>query len=81
MTSFSALDVRLITALQVLQVLGRLRAFPRYAIEVARRLPLVSKCRPASGRPPVRNLVDPLYEFEPTFFGQAAGALVVLVMG
>ena len=52
---------------------------------------------PAGGRSPVRNLVDPYifcshlsglnfalgasYEFEPTFFGQAAGALVVLVMG
>ena len=50
----------------------------------------------ASGRSPVRNLLDPYifshlsglnfalgasYGFEPTFFGQAAGALVVLVMG
>ena len=59
--------------------------------------PFFAECRPASGRPPVRNLVDPYifcshlsglnfalgasYEFEPTFFGQAAGALVVLVMG
>ena len=48
-----------------------------------------AECRPASGRPPVRNLVDPYifwlhlsglsfalasYEFE-RFFGQAAGAL------
>ena len=85
MTSFLA-----VTGFPPVCYRGRPPASPRFQ-------GFFAECRPASGRPPVRNLVDPYifcshlsglnfalgasYEFEPTFFGQAAGALVVLVMG
>ena len=49
------------------------------APERSTSLQLYSALHSTSSTPSLR--VDPLYEIEPTFFGQAAGALVVLVMG